>query len=169
MRIPVLSESRQLRYFTFFYLYLMQGIPAGFRGATIYNYLIEKGLTASAVGSFVLVVGLPWSFQFVWGPVVDRFQHSLMGHRKQWVVLTQLAAVAASLGLLLVHEPLGQLGLMSALFFVHSLFASIQDTSVDAMAISVTPEPERGRVNAFMRAGFLLGGSLGAAGLAPVL
>ena len=169
MRIPVLSESRQLRYFTFFYLYLMQGIPAGFRGATIYNYLIEKGLTASAVGSFVLVVGLPWSFQFVWGPVVDRFQHSLMGHRKQWVVLTQLAAVVASLGLLLVHDPLGQLGLMSVLFFVHSLFASIQDTSVDAMAISVTPEPERGRVNAFMRAGFLLGGSLGAAGLAPVL
>ncbi|WP_310395087.1 MFS transporter [Hymenobacter sp.] len=169
MKIPVLTESRNLRYFTFFYLYVMQGIPGGFRGATVYNYLIEKGLTASAVGSFVLVVGLPWSFQFVWGPIVDRFQHSLMGHRKQWVVLTQLVAVAASLGLLLVHDPLAQLGLMSALFFVHSLFASIQDTSVDAMAISVTPEPERGRVNAFMRAGFLLGGSLGAAGLAPVL
>ncbi len=169
VKIPVLSESRNLRYFTFFYLYVMQGLPAGFRGATIYNYLIEKGLTASAVGSFVLVVGLPWSFQFVWGPIVDRFQYSLMGHRKQWVVLTQLVAVAASLGLLLVRDPLAQLGLMSALFFVHSLFASIQDTSVDAMAIAVTPESERGRVNAFMRAGFLLGGSLGAAGLAPVL
>lgn len=167
--MPVLSESRNLRYFTFCYLYIMQGLPAGFRAQTIYNYLIEKGLTANAVGTFVLVVGLPWSFQFVWGPVVDRFQHSVIGHRKQWVVLTQLVAVAASLGLLLVHDPLTQLGLVSALFFVHSLFASIQDTSVDAMAIAVTPERERGRLNAFMRVGFLLGTSLGAAGLAPVL
>lgn len=167
--MPVLSESRNLRYFTFCYLYIMQGIPAGFRAETIYNYLIERGLTANAVGTFVLVVGLPWSFQFVWGPIVDRFQYSVMGHRKQWVVLTQLVAVGASLGLLLIHDPLAQLGLMSALFFVHSLFASIQDTSVDAMAIAVTPETERGRLNALMRIGFLLGTSLGAAGLAPVL
>lgn len=167
--MPVLSESRNLRYFTFCYLYVMQGIPAGFRGSTIYNYLIERGLTASAVGSFALVVALPWSFQFVWGPIVDRFQHSVLGQRKQWVVLTQLVAVGASLGLLLVDAPLAQLGLMSGLFFVHSLFASIQDTSVDAMAIAVTPEQERGRLNALMRIGFLLGTSLGAAGLAPVL
>lgn len=167
--VPVLSESRNLRYFTFCYLYIMQGLPAGFRAETIYNYLIEKGLTANAVGTFVLVVGLPWSFQFVWGPVVDRFQYSVIGHRKQWVVLTQLVAVAASLGLLCITDPVAQLGLMSALFFVHSLFASIQDTSVDAMAIAVTPEAERGRLNALMRVGFLVGTSLGAAGLAPVM
>ncbi|WP_375417408.1 MFS transporter [uncultured Hymenobacter sp.] len=169
MKIPVLSESRNLRFFTFCFLYMMQGLPAGFRAQAIYNYLIEKGLTANAVGSFVLVVGLPWSFQFVWGPIVDRFQYSVIGHRKQWVVLTQLVAAGASLGLLLVHDPVAQLGLMSALFFVHSLFASIQDTSVDAMAIAVTPEAERGRLNSLMRIGFLLGTSLGAAGLAPVL
>lgn len=167
--MPVLSESRNLRYFTFCYLYIMQGIPAGFRAETIYNYLIEKGLTANAVGTFVLLVGLPWSFQFVWGPVVDRFQYSIIGHRKQWVVLTQLVAAGASLGLLFVHDPVADLGLMTSLFLLHSLFASIQDTSVDAMAIAVTPAPERGRLNALMRAGFLLGTSLGAAGLAPIL
>ena len=167
--MPVLSESRNLRYFMFCYLYIMQGIPAGFRAETIYNYLIEKGLTANAVGTFVLLVGLPWSFQFVWGPIVDRFQYSVIGHRKQWVVLTQLVAAGASLGLLFVRDPVADLGLMTGLFLVHSLFASIQDTSVDAMAIAVTPAPERGRLNALMRVGFLLGTSLGAAGLAPVL
>jgi len=167
--VLVLKESRRLRYFTFCFLYIMQGLPAGFRADTIYNYLVEKGLTAEAVGSFVFLVGLPWSFQFVWGPVVDRFQVSVIGQRKQWVVLTQLVAVAASLGLLVIRDPVAELGLMSALFLVHSLFASIQDTSVDAMAIGVTPEAERGRLNALMRIGFLLGTSLGAAGLAPVL
>ena len=54
-------------------------------------------------------------------------------------------------------------------FFVHSVFASIQDASVDAIAISVVPVAERGRVNAFMRAGSLLGWAMGGAALAYLL
>jgi PAT family beta-lactamase induction signal transducer AmpG len=54
-------------------------------------------------------------------------------------------------------------------FFVHSVFASIQDASVDAIAISVVPVAERGRVNAFMRAGSLFGWAVGGAVLAYLL
>jgi PAT family beta-lactamase induction signal transducer AmpG len=165
----VLRDSARLRYATFFYLYVMQGVPAGFGLTAVYNYLIGGGLTAHAVGSFAAIVGLPWTFQFVWGPLIDKYQYSIIGHRKQWVVLTQLVAVVASLSLLLVRQPVAQLGLMGAVFFVHSVFASIQDASVDAIAISVVPVPERGRVNAFMRGGFLLGWAAGGAGLSWVL
>jgi len=147
----------------------MQGVPAGFALTAVYNYLIGKGLTAEAVGSFAAIVGLPWTFQFVWGPLIDKYQYSVIGHRKQWVVLTQLVAVGASLSLLLVRDPVTQLSLMSATFFVHSVFASIQDASVDAIAIEVTPEAERGRVNGLMRAGYLMGVSFGAAVLSYVL
>ncbi|RZK97932.1 MAG: MFS transporter [Hymenobacter sp.] len=165
----VLRDSPRLRYATFFYLYVMQGVPSGFALTAVYNYLIGNGLSAKSVGSFAAIVGLPWTFQFVWGPLIDKYQYSIIGHRKQWVVLTQLVAVLASLSLLLVRQPVAQLGLMSAVFFVHSVFASIQDASVDAIAISVVPVAERGRVNAFMRAGSLFGWSVGGAALAYVL
>lgn len=165
----VLRDSARLRYATFFYLYVMQGIPAGFGLTAVYNYLIGNGLSARSVGQFAAIVGLPWTFQFVWGPLIDKYQYSIIGHRKQWVVLTQLVAVLASLSLLLVQRPVAQLGLMSAVFFIHSVFASIQDASVDAIAISVVPVAERGRVNAFMRGGFLLGWAMGGAALAWVL
>ncbi|NML67242.1 MFS transporter [Hymenobacter sp. RP-2-7] len=165
----VLRDSARLRYFTFFYLYVMQGIPAGFGLTATYNYLIGQGLTAKAVGSFAAIVGLPWTFQFVWGPLIDKYQYSVIGHRKQWVVLTQLVAALASLSLLLVRDPVAQVGLLGGVFFVHSVFASIQDASVDAIAISVVPLAERGRVNAFMRGGFLLGSAVGGAVLAYVL
>src|SRR3712207_6950484 len=46
-----------------------------------------------------------------------------------------------------------------------SVFASVQDASVDAMAIDVVPVAQRGRLNAFMRAGILWGISFGAAAL----
>jgi PAT family beta-lactamase induction signal transducer AmpG len=165
----VLRDSRRLRYATFFYLYVMQGIPGGFAATAIYNYLIGQGLSARAVGSFAATVGFPWVVQFVWGPLIDKYQYSVIGHRKQWVVLTQLVACLASLSLLLVHDPVRQLSLLGAVFFVHSVFASIQDASVDAIAIDYVPEAERGRVNALMRAGALLGGAVGGAGLSNIL
>ncbi|UOR05417.1 MFS transporter [Hymenobacter aerilatus] len=169
MKHLVLRESAGLRYFTFFYLYVMQGIPAGFGLTAVVNYLIGRGLNAETVASFGAIVGLPWTIQFVWGPLIDKYQYSVIGHRKQWVVLTQFVAFLASLGLLTVRQPAAQLPLLGALFCLHSIFASIQDASVDAIAISVVPEAERGRVNAFMRGGFLLGSSLGAAALSTVL
>jgi len=160
---PTLSNSRPLRYVAFFYLYVMQGVPSGFALTAVANYLIAEGASAAAVGSFVAIVGLPWAAQFVWGPVIDRFQQSALGRRKPWVVLAQAVAFLASLGILTIEDPVRQLGALSLAFFVHSIFASIQDASVDAMAIGLTPENERGRVNAFMRGGMLTGVGLGSA------
>ncbi len=169
MRLPVLTESPRLRYATFFYLYIMQGIPAGFALTAISNFLLGKNIPSEKVGTFIALVGLPWTVQFVWGPLIDRYQYSRIGHRKHWVVLSQWVAVLASLGLLLVREPSTQIPLLSLVFFVHSIFASIQVSSVDAMAITITPESQRGQINAYMRGGFLLGTSFGAAALSYVL
>lgn len=167
--MKALNESFSLRLFTFFYLYTMQGIPAGFALTAISNYLLGRNMQPHLIGTFIGLVGLPWTIQFFWGPVIDRFQYSIMGARKQWLMLSQLVAVAASAGLLFIRDPVAQLTLMSILFFVHSVFASLQDASVDAMAIAVVPATERGRINGAMRGGYLLGMAVGSAGLSWVL
>ncbi|MDQ2720498.1 MAG: MFS transporter [Bacteroidota bacterium] len=169
MRLPTLNESPALRYFTFFYLYIMQGIPAGFALTAIANYLLGKHVQPERVGTFIAFVGLPWTGQFIWGPLIDRFQFSVMGHRKHWVVSSQWLAILASLGLLSINDPQYQLSTLSLLFFIHSIFSSIQVASVDAMAISIAPIHERGKVNGFMRGGFLLGIAFGSAVLSVVL
>ncbi len=158
-----------LRYGSFLYLYLMQGIPAGFALTALANHLLAKGISSSAVGSFVSIVGFPWVIQALWGPFIDRYQYSAIGHRKHWVLLSQLTAFGASLLLFLIHDPAGQLPLLTAVFCIHSVFASVQDASVDALAISVVPPAERGRLNAAMRGGFLLGIAFGAAILSIML
>lgn len=164
MRPPALSESRPLRYAAFFYLYVMQGIPYGFAATAIANYLAYRHVSPERIGQFVATVGLPWTLQFVWGPVVDRFQGSRMGRRRPWVLAAQLLAFAASLTITFITDPESQLPMLGVAFLVHSVFASVQDTSVDALAISTIPEHERGRINAAMRGGYLAG--LGLAGAA---
>lgn len=169
MRQLYLARSRPLRYAAFFYLYVMQGLPAGFSLTALANYLAAEGARPAVIGSFAAIVGLPWAGQFVWGPLIDRFQGSAMGRRRPWVVGSQALAFLASLGLQFVTDPVAQVGALGVAFFVHSVFASLQDASVDAMAIGIIPEVERGRANAFMRGGFLTGTGAGAAGFAWLL
>ncbi len=164
-----LTGSAALRYFSCFYLYVMQGVPAGFALTALAGYLTKQGADSGVIGSFIAITGLPWTFQFVWGPLIDRFQYSTMGHRKHWLVLAQLLAFCASLLLFLVHDPLHQLAGLGLVFFLHSTFASIQDAAADAMIIDIVPPQERGRANAFMRGGFLAGMALGSAALSVVL
>ena len=164
-----LSQSRPLRYSVFFYLYVMQGIPAGFYLTALTNYFTAEGVKPNVVGSFIAIIGLPWAFQFIWGPLIDRYQSSPMGRRKPWVVASQLMTLLTSTVLLFVKDPVAQVSTLGWLFGLRSIFAAIQDASVDAMAITIIPEDERGRANAFMRAGFLIGMGIGAAVFAPIL
>jgi len=164
-----LSGHAGLRYFASFYLYFMQGIPAGFALTALAGYLANQGADPGIIGSFIAITGLPWTFQFVWGPLIDRFQYSTMGHRKHWLVLAQLLAFLASLLLLFVTDPVHQLTGLGLVFFLHSTFASIQDAAADAMIIDIVPPKERGRANAFMRGGFLVGMAFGSAVLSVML
>ncbi len=169
MPLPALNESTRFRYFTFFYLYAMQGIPAGFALTTLANYLVGQGAAPNIVGSFIAIIGTPWILQFMWGPLIDRYQYSVMGRRKQWLVGSQIGAFCTLLLLLFIKHPVQQVNAIATIFFIHSIFASFQDTSVDATAIFVVPEQERGRVNAFMRGGILIGTAIGAAVLSTIL
>ena len=164
-----LTQSQRLRYSSFFYLYIMQGIPSGFALTALTNYLAAEGLTAQAIANFGAIVGLPWGVKFIWGPIVDRFQGSAMGRRRPWVLFAQVMAFIASLGLLLTSNPVTDFNVLTVAFVVHGVFASLQDVSVDALAITVTPSLERGRVNALMKGGMITGQAIGAAGLAVLL
>lgn len=147
----------------------MQGLPSGFALYAIANYLAARGVSTSSIGTFISIVGIPWILQMACGPFIDRYRYSVVGHYKHWVLLTQVAACFASLSLLLVKKPEAQLPLLALVFFIHSCFASVQDASVDAMAIDVVPVAQRGRLNAFMRAGILWGIAFGTAVLSLVL
>ena len=158
-----LSASRSLRAFVFFGLYVVQGIPSGFALIAVVNYLAARRLDPLVIAAFAARIGIPWSIQFVWGPLIDRFQGSSMGRRKPWVLGAQFAAFLASLGVITISDPATEVLALSVAFLIHGLFASIQDASVDAMAISIIPVAERGQVNACMRGGIQLGYGVGAA------
>ena len=156
-----LSQNRPLRLITLCVLYAAQGIPDGFVRIALKNHLIGLGTSVAAVGSIVAMVSWPWSLKFLWGPVIDRFTYPAMGRRRPWILAAQLL-MGITLALMALVPDLGQdLRLLAAMVLAVNIFASLQDVSVDALAVDLLPEKERGLANGFMYGSSYAGNAIG--------
>ena len=185
-----LSEHKALRMLTLCGLYVAQGIPWGFVTVTFAAWLAEpgQGITAAQLGPILAVATLPWSFKFLWGPLMDRFTIPSMGRRRPWIIFAQSMAILIlgsmafidDLPSLVWTEPPNDSGWMkvafglvpgplAALILLANVFVSLQDVAVDALAVDLLAESERGVANGLMYASSYLGTAIGGAGLGFVV
>ena len=52
-----------------------------------------EGVDLSTIGIFTLV-GLPYTWKFLWAPLMDRYVPPFLGRRRGWLLVTQLALAA---------------------------------------------------------------------------
>ncbi len=164
MRLPDLLSTRTGRLTAFSLLYVTEGIPLGFTAVAIATQMRRQDLGPAEIGAFVGSLYLPWAFKWVMGPFVDTLSSDRFGRRRLWILLMQLGMV----GTLVLAMPVNfvsQLGLFTAIIFLHNAFAATMDVAIDALAVGVLPEPERGTANGFMFAGASVGQAIGGAGV----
>lgn len=164
MRLPDLLATRAGRLATFFLLYTTEGIPLGFTATAIATQMRRQGLGPVAIGAFVGSLYLPWAFKWVMGPFVDAFSSDRFGRRRTWIFATQIGMMA-TLMLAMPVDYVAQITLFTAIIFLHNAFAATQDVAIDALAVSVLPEHERGVANGFMFAGASMGQTIGGSGV----
>ncbi len=161
---PDLLASKRGRLTAFFLLYVTEGIPLGFTATAIATQMRRQGLDPAAIGLFVGSLYLPWAFKWLAGPFVDTFSSDRFGRRRLWILLMQLGMVA-TLMVALPVSPTAQLGLFTLIILVHNAFAATMDVAIDALAVNVLPEHERGVANGFMFAGASVGQAIGGSGV----
>ena len=120
---PSLSKNTFLRYFSFSFLYIAQGIPEGMTYFAIPAWMAMNGKTPAEIGAFIGVIGIPWSFKIVVAPLMDRFSFLPMGRRRPWVLFGQLGLIAAFIAIAFVPDPLNNLSLFMAAGFCVSFLA----------------------------------------------
>ncbi len=164
-----LSGNPRLRLLTLCALYVAQGIPFGFVVITLKVILAGRGLSTGEIGEVLAMASLPWAFKWVWGPIIDRVGIRAMGRRRPWILLAQ-ALMALSIGAMIaVGDLVAGLAVLTWLVFVHNVFNSLQDVAVDALAVDLLDESERGRANGLMYASKYGGTVIGGAGLSAVV
>ena len=156
--------SKWGRLSTFFLLYVTEGIPLGFAAVAIAAQMRRAGVGPAQIGLFIASFYFPWSFKWAAGPVVDLVYSERLGRRRAWIVGCQLAMMLT----LLVAMPVdfsAQLKLFTAILLVHNCFAAVQDVAIDALAVSVLRDDERGLANGLMFAGANVGQAIGGSGV----
>ncbi|MCU0940272.1 MAG: MFS transporter, partial [Burkholderiaceae bacterium] len=106
------------------------GLPLALTGQAMQAWLTVEGLDVATIG-FLGLVGLPYTFKFLWAPLMDRFDLPWLGRRRGWLVLTQLA-LAATLWLLGGTSPAGALRAFALLAVAVAFVSASQDVVIDA-------------------------------------
>ncbi|MBH33410.1 MAG: hypothetical protein CMB75_03315, partial [Euryarchaeota archaeon] len=159
-----LTENGTKRLLTLCILYFAQGLPWGFASVTFAAYLVDNGVPIGDIAILFATVALPWTFKWIWGPVVDAVNIPRYGARRQWVLIAQAGMVVTLGTLLLVPDLNAEIDLVTRLLFVHNIFASLQDVGTDALAVEILEPNEVAKANGFMfaakRAGIIVGGAV---------
>lgn len=162
-----LSDNRYARRVLLCLLYFTQGFPWGFATVALLAILSEAGHDKAQTATVTAMAILPWSFKFVWAPLIDSLRFPAMGLRRPWLMFAQTAMAVTLLGAIYTGalENTATLTWIAWVFFIHNCFASMQDVAADALAVDLLDDSERGRVNGFMWGSKLLGVAVGGAGM----
>ncbi len=118
------------------------GLPLALTGQAMQAWLTADGIDLATIG-FLSLVGLPYTFKFLWAPLMDRFDLPGLGRRRGWLVLTQLALAGALLALSLT-SPKDGIRLFALLAVTVAFISASQDVVIDAWRTDVLPPAERG-------------------------
>jgi PAT family beta-lactamase induction signal transducer AmpG len=143
-------------------LYFSEGAPIGLIWWALPTLLRTENIGVGQITGLTAMLVLPWSLKFLWAPLVDTMRTPRWGFRA-WIVTAQIA-----MGLTLIPlvwlDPATEFAWWRLLLLAHAIAAATQDVAIDALAINVVPQRERGMLNGCMQAGMLIGRSAFGAG-----
>lgn len=128
------------------------GLPLALTGGTLQAWMTVEGVDLSTIGLFTLV-GLPYTWKFLWAPVMDRFVPPFLGRRRGWLVLTQLA-LAAGIATMAFASPRADLAWLAFLAVFVAFASASQDIVFDAYRTDVARPEQRGLAAAFTVVGY---------------
>jgi PAT family beta-lactamase induction signal transducer AmpG len=109
-------------------------------------WLRAERIDLTAIGLFALV-RFPFTWKFLWAPLVDRYALPVLGRRRGWMLVTQLLLLA-TIPVFGVLSPQRDLWTVAYLAAVVAFFAATQDIVLDAYRRELLPDPELGLGNA---------------------
>lgn len=124
------------------FLGFASGLPLALTGQAMQAWLTVDGVDLATIG-FLGLVGVPYTFKFLWAPLMDRFEPPWLGRRRGWLVLTQLALAAALVWMASLSPSAHSAAFAVAALIIAFLSAS-QDVVVDAYRTDVLEARERG-------------------------
>ncbi len=128
------------------------GLPLALTSGTLQAWMTVDGVDLSTIGIFTLV-GVPYTWKFLWAPAMDRFVPPLLGRRRGWLIVTQ-AALAAGIAAMAMLSPREDLAALAVLALFVAFASASQDIVFDAYRTDISSPEQRGLAGALTVVGY---------------
>lgn len=118
------------------------GLPFALTGGTLQAWMTVEGVDLKIIGLFALVT-FPYTFKFLWSPIMDRFVISWLGRRRGWILLTQLWLILG-IALMSFLSPSKEAIFLAVVALFVAFASASQDIVIDAYRTDVLRDKERG-------------------------
>ncbi|MFS1524848.1 AmpG family muropeptide MFS transporter [Microbulbifer sp. 2304DJ12-6] len=126
---------------------LIQLVPA---------WLRSEGVDLATIGIFALL-GLPYTWKFLWSPLMERYAFPILGRRRGWMLVMQLLLIVC-IGALGMFSPQFSILTIAALCLGVAFFSASQDIVLDAFRREILPDRELGLGNSFYANAYRISG-----------
>jgi len=135
------------------------GLPLLLGFSTLSYWLARENVSLTAIGG-LLAVSAPYSFKFLWAPLIDNARLPLFtrifGRRRGWMLAIQVA-LAFAIAALGMGDPAEGLAYIAAMALVVAFLSASQDIVVDAYRIEILEAHEQGAGAATTQLGYRIG------------
>ncbi len=125
-----------------FILGFSSGLPLALITSTLQAWFADTGMPILATGMLSLV-GLPYIYRVIWGPILDRCSLLPIGKRRSWILVMQLL-LFFGFNLMAWFSPLSSPKIMALLAFILACFSATEDVAIDAHRAEYLPDSEHG-------------------------
>ena len=130
------------------------GLPIALVGSTLQAWMTVEGVNLATIG-LITLIGVPYTWKFLWAPTMDRFVPPFLGRRRGWLVVTQ-GAIIAGLAAMAFCSPKTEIVVLASLALFVAFMSASQDIAVDAYRTDIAPAEQRGIVAALNVLGYRL-------------
>ena len=132
------------------------GLPLYLLFQLVPGWLRMEGVGLAEIGFFALVQ-FPFTWKFIWSPIMDRFTLPFLGHRRGWMLVTQVALLF-SMGSMGFFKPDVSIWSIAYLSIAVAFFSASQDIVLDAYRRELLPDVELGLGNSIHVQAYRLSG-----------
>ncbi|KAB2968381.1 MAG: AmpG family muropeptide MFS transporter, partial [Thermoanaerobaculia bacterium] len=119
------------------------GMPLGLVWIAIPDWMASIGVDLRVVGLITLAQA-PWTFKFLWSPLMDRWVPPFLGRRRGWIALALAALFATTLALAGVGSHPEAPWVVGVLALAIAFTSATYDIAYDAYTVDVLRPAEQG-------------------------
>lgn len=157
-----LAVFRSRRMAVLLLLGFSSGLPRLLVGSTLVQWFKDEHIDNTKIAALSLIA-FAYTFKFAAAPLLDRYRLPFLGRRRGWILVFQLALIAA-IAELGSCDPTADPVRLAELAVVVAVCSALQDVMIDAYTVDVLDKPQRGAGTAMSAFGYriamLIAGSL---------